>query len=87
MWTTELRSDLVSVWLMRWASVMARPLRIEFPGALFSSLPWGMRSKISFIEDEDPQQFLAARARVVSRVHLLLKGDQGVWLLLQQHVI
>ena len=51
---------------------MARPLRIEFPGALYHVTARGNARQDIFLDDEDRQQFLAVLARVVSRFHLLL---------------
>lgn len=51
---------------------MARPLRIEFPGALYHVTARGNARQDIFLDDEDRQQFLAVLSRVVSRFHLLL---------------
>jgi REP element-mobilizing transposase RayT len=51
---------------------MARPLRIEFPGALYHVTARGNARQDIFLNDEDRQQFLGMLARVVSRFHLLL---------------
>ena len=51
---------------------MARPLRIEFPGALYHVTARGNARQNIFLDDEDRQQFLAVLRRVVSRFHLLL---------------
>lgn len=51
---------------------MARPLRLEFPGALYHVTARGNPQQDIFLDDEDRQQFLAVLARVVSRFHLLL---------------
>jgi putative transposase len=51
---------------------MARPLRIEFPGALDHVTARGNARQDIFLDDEDRQQFLAVLARVVSRFHLLV---------------
>lgn len=51
---------------------MARPLRIEFPGALYHVTARGNARQDIFLDDEDRQQFLTVLARVVSRFHLLL---------------
>lgn len=51
---------------------MARPLRIEFPGALYHVTAQGNAQQNIFLDDEDRQQFLAVIARVVSQFHLLL---------------
>ncbi len=51
---------------------MARPLRIEFPGALYHVTVRGNARQDIFLDDEDRQQFLGVLARVVSRFHLLL---------------
>ncbi|TKB93367.1 MAG: addiction module toxin RelE [Nitrospira sp.] len=51
---------------------MARPLRIEFPGALYHATARGNAQQDIFLDDEDRQQFLVVLTRVVSRFHLLL---------------
>ncbi|WHZ29946.1 MAG: transposase [Nitrospira sp.] len=51
---------------------MARPLRIEFPGALYHVTTRGNARQDIFIDDEDRQRFLGVLAHVVSRFHLLL---------------
>ena len=51
---------------------MARPLRIEFPGALYHVTARGNARQDIFLDDEDRQEFLGVLARVVSRFHLLL---------------
>lgn len=51
---------------------MARPLRIEFPGALYHVTARGNARQDIFLDDEDRQQFLVVLGRVVSRFHLLL---------------
>jgi putative transposase len=51
---------------------MARPLRIEFPEALYHVTTRGNARQDIFLDGEDRQQFLAVLARVVSRFHLRL---------------
>ena len=51
---------------------MARPLRIEFPGALYHLTARGNARQDIFLDDEDRQLFLSVLERVVSRFHLLL---------------
>jgi putative transposase len=51
---------------------MARPLRIEFPGALYHVTARGNARQDIFLDDEDRQRFLGVLARGVSRFHLLL---------------
>ena len=51
---------------------MARPLRIEFPGALYHVTARGNARQDIFIDDEDRHLFLGVLERVVSRFHLLL---------------
>lgn len=51
---------------------MARPLRIEFPGALYHVTARGNARQDIFLNDEDRQQFLKILERVVSRFRLLL---------------
>ncbi|MDF0676357.1 MAG: transposase [Nitrospira sp.] len=51
---------------------MARPLRIEFPGALYHVTARGNARQDIFLDDEDRQRFLGVLAHVVSRFHLRL---------------
>lgn len=51
---------------------MARPLRIECPGALYHVTARGNARQDIFLDDEDRQQLLGVLTRVVSRFHLLL---------------
>ncbi|MBH0181444.1 MAG: addiction module toxin RelE [Nitrospira sp.] len=51
---------------------MARPLRIEFPGAFYHVTARGNARQNIFLDDEDRQQFLGVLSRVVSRFHFLL---------------
>ena len=51
---------------------MARPLRIEFRGALYHVTARGNAQQAIFLDDDDRQHFLGVLARVVSRLHLLL---------------
>ncbi|MBH0178672.1 MAG: addiction module toxin RelE [Nitrospira sp.] len=51
---------------------MARPLRVEFPGAVYHVTARGNARQDIFLDDEDRQQFLGVLSRVVSRFHFLL---------------
>lgn len=51
---------------------MARPLRIEFPGALYHVTARGNARQDIFLDVEDLHLFLGVLERVVSRFHLLL---------------
>jgi putative transposase len=51
---------------------MARPLRTEFPGALYHVTARGNARQHIFLNDENRQQFLKVLERIVSRFHLLL---------------
>lgn len=51
---------------------MARPLRLEFPGALYHVTARGNARQAIFLDDDDHHRFLAVLGRVVSRFHLLL---------------
>lgn len=51
---------------------MARPLRIEFPGALYHVTARGNARQDIFLDDEDRRRFLGVLERIVSRSHLLL---------------
>ena len=49
---------------------MARPLRIEFPGALYHVTARGNARQDIFLDDEDRRRFLGVLTHVVSRFHL-----------------
>lgn len=49
---------------------MARPLRIEFPGALYHVTARGNAQRDIFLDDDDRQRFLSILELVVSRFHL-----------------
>lgn len=51
---------------------MVRPLRIEFPGALYHVTARGNAQQDIFLDDEDRRRFVQVLERVVSRFHLLL---------------
>ncbi|HWF59169.1 MAG TPA: transposase [Nitrospira sp.] len=51
---------------------MARPLRIEFPGALYHVTARGNARQDIFLDDEDRQRFIGVLAHVVSRFHFRL---------------
>ena len=51
---------------------MARPLRLEFPGALYHVTARGNARHAIVLDDQDRQRFLDVLARVVDRFHLLL---------------
>ena len=51
---------------------MARPLRIEFAGALYHVTVRGNAWQAIFLDDADRQRFLGVLGQVVSRFHLLL---------------
>ena len=51
---------------------MARPLRIEFPGALYHVTARGNARQDIFVDDQDRQVFLSVLERVVSRMHPLV---------------
>lgn len=51
---------------------MARPLRIEFSGALYHVTAGGNARQDIFLDDEDRQRFLGVLGKVVSRFHLRL---------------
>jgi putative transposase len=48
---------------------MARPLRIEFSGALYHVTSRGDRREPIFEDDEDRQRFLSTLAEVVGQFH------------------
>ena len=51
---------------------MARPLRLEYAGALYHVTARGNARQDIFLDDDDRQRFLGVLDRVVSRFHLLL---------------
>ncbi len=51
---------------------MARPLRIEYPGAFYHVTARGNARQNIFLDDEDRLRFLAIMGHVVSRFHLRL---------------
>lgn len=51
---------------------MARPLRLEFPGALYHVTARGNARHAIVLDDQDRQRFLDVLARVVDHFHLLL---------------
>ena len=51
---------------------MARPLRIEFPGALYHVTSRGNAQQDIFLDVDDRHHFLSVVERVVSRFHLLV---------------
>ena len=51
---------------------MARPLRLEYAGALYHVTARGNARQDIFLDDEDRRRFLRVLERVVSRFHLLL---------------
>jgi len=53
-------------------SGMARPLRLEYAGALYHVTARGNARQDIFLDDDDRQRFLGVLDRVVSRFHLLL---------------
>ena len=55
---------------------MARPLRIEYPGALYHVTARGNAQQDIFLDDEDRQRFLGVLDRVVSRFHLSKWGSR-----------
>ena len=48
---------------------MARPLRIEYPGALYHVTSRGDRQEAIFDDDQDRTAFLNVLGEVVSRYH------------------
>ena len=51
---------------------MARPLRLEYAGALYHVTARGNARQDIFLDDEDRRRFLGVLERVVARFHLLL---------------
>ena len=53
---------------------MARPLRIEFAGALYHNTSRGDRREAIYEDDEDREAFLRVVAEVVERYHWVCYG-------------
>ena len=53
---------------------MARPLRIEYPGAYYHVTSRGNERKTIFRDDQDRKQFLAVLSRAVEQFHLQVHG-------------
>ncbi|MDH5670127.1 MAG: transposase, partial [Nitrospira sp.] len=51
---------------------MARPLRLEYPGALYHVTARGNARQNIFLDAADRQRFLGVLGHVVDRFHLLL---------------
>jgi REP element-mobilizing transposase RayT len=51
---------------------MARPLRIEFPGALYHVTARGNAGQDIFLDEKDWSRFLSVLEQVVSRFHLVV---------------
>jgi REP element-mobilizing transposase RayT len=64
-------SVLASLHFSRYHLTMARPLRIEFPGALYHVTSRGDRREPIYEDDADREQFLATLAEVVERYNWL----------------
>lgn len=54
---------------------MARPLRLEYAGALYYSTARGNACQDIFLDDEDRRRFLGVLERVVARFHLVLHAS------------
>src|SRR5687767_11353675 len=67
MGTIGVRSSMASVPGLLEHSVMARPLRIEYPGALYHLTSRGDRQEAIFDDDQDRTAFLNVLSEVVSR--------------------
>lgn len=53
---------------------MARPLRIEYPGAFYHVMNRGQRQEPIVLDDRDREHFLSDLARLSSQFHVLLHG-------------
>ena len=53
---------------------MARPLRIEYPGAVYHIINRGNARKDIYLDDEDRQDFLGLLVKVVKRFNWLCHG-------------
>jgi REP element-mobilizing transposase RayT len=56
---------------MRYAGAMTRPLRLEFPGALYHVTSRGNAREDIYLDDEDRKTFLAILAELVKRFNWL----------------
>ncbi len=56
---------------MRSTAVMARPLRIEYPGALYHLTSRGNAGQGTFVDDADREAFLQTVHQVVDRFNWL----------------
>ena len=50
---------------------MSRPLRVEFPGAVYHITARGAADEAIFLTNEDRERFLAILASVADRYHVL----------------
>ena len=53
---------------------MARPLRLEFPGAIYHVTARGNARAVIFRDDEDRELFLSVLGEVIGRARWLLHG-------------
>ena len=65
--TESMGSDLVSCIKKQYSPPMARPLRIEFEGALYHVTSRGNARQAIFLDDEDRERFLERLGKVVDR--------------------
>lgn len=62
-------------------SAMARPLRLEYPGALWHVTSRGNERRAIFMDDEDRERFLSQLARAVDRFGWIVHA----WVLMTNH--
>ncbi len=68
----DMGSDLAIWHGIGYAFVMARPLRLEYPGAVYYVTARGNAGQEIFLNDEDREAFLAALGTVVDRFHWIV---------------
>ena len=56
----------------RYPALMARPLRIQFPGATYHVTSRGNAQQAIFLDDDDRHTFLSVLERVVSRFRIVV---------------
>lgn len=60
--------------LLQWPTIMARPLRVSFPGACYHIMARGNAKALMFLDAEDYRRFLSLVDEVASRFSMVLFG-------------
>src|SRR4051795_2123209 len=71
-WGVKMPSGLALCLPFRSSALMARPLRIEFPGAIYHVTSRGNARQAIFLDDDDRRSFLLVLDRVVSRFRIVV---------------